>query len=222
MRWLLAAHGFYIYNAWRWPYQAILLLPLHKTLRGARGCPGPKTVPAQKVEAEVWQIVSSLLQDPNTLRADLDAMIELERIAMCKYSPREAKALSAKLAEADRKRSRYQDMAAEGLISFDELREKILALENVRETAEQELEALKNERKRILELEQNRDALLNTLMQIGSDALEALSTDEKHHLYRILQLKVIVRENGTPEVSGAFGEGLDVCTLENQCRATLG
>lgn len=72
---------------------------------------------------------------------------------MRKYSPREAKALSAKLAEADRKRSRYQDMAAEGLISFDELREKILALENARETAERDLEALKNERKRILELD---------------------------------------------------------------------
>ncbi len=183
-------------------------------------CPGPKTVPAQKVEDEVWQIVSSLLQDPNKLRADLDAMIESERNALRKYSPRDAKALSAKLAEADRKRSRYQDMTAEGLISFDELREKILALENVRKTAERELEALKNERKRILELEQDRDALLNMLMQIASEALEALSPDEKHQLYRILQLKVIVRQDGTPEVSGAFGEGLDVCTLESQCRIT--
>ena len=101
------------------------------------------------------------------------------------------------------------------------MREKILALENVRKTAERELEALKNERKRILELEQDRDALLNLLMQIGSEELKALSTDEKHQLYRILQLKVIVRQDGTPEVSGAFGEGLDVCILESQCRITL-
>lgn len=185
---------------------------------GPDACSGPKTVSAQRVEAEVWQIVCSLLKDPNRLRADLDCMIESERTTMRRYPAREAEAWAEKLTETDRKRSRYQDMAAEGLISFDELREKITGLEDVRKTAERELEALKNERKRIAELEQDRDALLDSLMQIGSEALDTLTPNEKHQVYRILQLKVIVREDGTPEVSGAFGEGLNVCTVESQCR----
>ena len=40
----------------------------------------------------------------------------------------------------DRKRARYQDMAAEDLISLDELREKLADLEDNRAAAERELE----------------------------------------------------------------------------------
>ena len=83
------------------------------------------------------------------------------------------------------------------------------------------MEALKSKRDRITELEQDRDALLDSLIQIGSEALDALTPDEKHQLYRILRLEVVLREDCTLEVSGAFGEGLDVCKLESQCRTAL-
>ena len=181
-------------------------------------CPGPKTVSAEKVEAKVWQVVSSILKDPKTLRADLDAMVESERGTTNSHPESEAKAWAEKLAEADRKRSRYQDMSAEGLITFEELGEKLLVLEGARKTAERELEALKSKRDRITELEQDRDALLDSLMQIGSQALDILTPDEKHQLYRILRLEVVVREDRTPEVSGAFGEGFGVCLSRSQCR----
>jgi hypothetical protein len=181
-------------------------------------CPGPKTVSAEKMEAKVWQVVSSILKDPKTLRADINAMVESERDATNSHPDREAKAWAEKLAEADRKRSRYQDMAAEGLITFEELGEKLLVLEDARKTAERELEALKSKRDRITEMEQDRDALLDSLMQIGSEALDTLTPDEKHQLYRILRLEVVVREDRTPEVRGAFGEGFGVCLSESQCR----
>ena len=83
------------------------------------------------------------------------------------------------------------------------------------------MEALKSKRDRITELEQDRDALLASLIQIGLEALDTLKSDEKHQLYRILRLEVVVREDRTLEVSGAFGEGLDVCKLESQCRKVL-
>ncbi len=50
--------------------------------------------------------------------------------------------------------------------------EKLLVLEDARKIAERELEALKGKRDRITELEQNRDALLDSLMRIGSEALD--------------------------------------------------
>ena len=183
---------------------------------GPKPCPdGPKTVPAEKVEAEVWEAVSGLLKDPKTLRADLDAMVESERI-MCADPEREAKAWAEKLTAADRKRSRYQDMAAEGLITFDELREKLVVLEETRKSAERELEALQGKQDRIAKLEQDRDALLDSLVEIGAEALDALSPDERNQLYRILQLKVVLNKDAMPELSGVFGQGLDVCTLESQ------
>jgi site-specific DNA recombinase len=186
-----------------------------------KACPGPKTVPAEKLEADVWQLVSGLLKDPKTLRRDLDTMIEAERATMYEDPEREAKAWTQKLAAADRKRSRYQDMAAEGLITFEELGEKLIVLEDARKAAKLELEALKGKRDRIVELEHDRDALLDSLIQIGAEALDALTPAERNQLYRILRLKVVLRKDRTLEVSGAFGEGLDVCTLESQCRITL-
>ena len=61
-----------------------------------------------------------------------------------------------------------------------------------------------------------RDALLDSLVEIGSEALDALSPDERNQLYRILQLKVVLKKDAMPELSGVFGQGLDVCALESQ------
>ncbi|HZG64780.1 MAG TPA: hypothetical protein VEY13_14950 [Rubrobacteraceae bacterium] len=57
-------------------------------------------------------------------------MIEHKRKARRGGDPeREARAWLEKLAEADRKRNAYQDQQAEGLLTLDELRAKLLALE---------------------------------------------------------------------------------------------
>lgn len=82
--------------------------------------------------------MSSLLKDPEQLRSDLDTMIKikLERDALRGDPEREAKVWLDKLAETEHKRSGFQDMAAEGLITFDELRTKLATLdEETRETA---------------------------------------------------------------------------------------
>lgn len=66
------------------------------------------------------------MKDPEQLRVDLERMVTLEREGMRGGSEREAKAWAEKLAdEVDRKRSGFQNLAAEGLITFDELRAKL-------------------------------------------------------------------------------------------------
>jgi hypothetical protein len=52
-------------------------------------------------------------------------------------------------------------MAAEGLITLEELRAKLANLQMTRKTAEREFEALKNRSERIGQLERDRDALLS-------------------------------------------------------------
>jgi hypothetical protein len=51
-------------------------------------------------------------------------------------------------------------MAAEGLITFDELRTKLAALEETRQTARRELAALEGRAERLRALERDRDSLL--------------------------------------------------------------
>ena len=84
------------------------------------------------METQVWKVVSGIFGDPDRLRADLEKMIELECEGLRGDPDREAKAWLEKLAEIDRKRSGFQDMAAEGLITFDELRAKLAALDETR------------------------------------------------------------------------------------------
>jgi hypothetical protein len=74
-----------------------------------------------------------------TVRAGLNYMIEQERRGAHVDPATETKRWSEEISEAGRKRARYQEMAAEGLIDFKELRTRLAALEDTGKTAEQKL-----------------------------------------------------------------------------------
>jgi len=141
-------------------------------------------------------------------------MIEQERSSTRSDPEREQKTWLDKLAEADRKRARYQEMAVDDLITFDELRARLAELDNTRRVAERELEALRNREERIVELEADRDALLDSLAGIAPAALDSLAPEERHHVYKVLKLRVVAHPDEALEVSGAFGYGLAVCASE--------
>ena len=111
--------------------------------------------PAADVEYQVWEFVSGLLTDPDQLRADLDAMVEEERQGMLDEPDQEAKPWLSKLAQVESKRSRFQDMAAEGYIIFDELGARRSDLEAIRTIAVERLEAIRNRQERIEEMDRN-------------------------------------------------------------------
>ena len=162
----------------------------------------------------MWGTVCDLLKDPNQLRADLDKMIELERSSRHGDPEKEQKTWLDKLAEADRRRARYQQMAADDLITFDELRARLAELDGTRRVAERELEALRNREERITELEADRDALLDSLAGIAPTALDSLAPEEHRHVYKMLKLRVVAHSDEALEVSEAFGDGLAVCAPE--------
>jgi chromosome segregation ATPase len=143
-------------------------------------------------------------------------MIELERAKSTHGdSDDEAKRWADTIAETDLKRARYQEMAAADLIIFEELRARLAELDEMRSTAERELKALRNLQEHVNELEQERDALLDSLAEVTPEALDALTADERHQLYRLLRLKVTTSlEDGSLEASGAFTERPIFCQEE--------
>src|SRR5688500_14542546 len=42
-------------------------------------------------------------------------------------------------------------------------------------------------------------------------ALDDLAPEERHRVYKMLRLRILVHLDGTLEVSGAFGGGLELC-----------
>jgi DNA repair exonuclease SbcCD ATPase subunit len=146
--------------------------------------------------------VSGILKDPERLRAGLDHMIEQERCGVHADPGTEAKRWLDEISEAGRKRARYQEMAGEGLIDFDELRARLAALEETRKTAEQELCALQGRTEHLTQLEYDRDSLLQSYADLMSEAIDALGSEERHRAYRIMGLEVHLVSNGSFELSG--------------------
>jgi len=99
-------------------------------------------------------------------------------------------------------------MAASELITFDELRARLLELDKTCETAERELEIIGNHRERLAELQADRDALLDSLMDIAPVALDSLTPEERRRFYEMLDLRVIAYPDRTLEVE--FGDGPNI------------
>jgi hypothetical protein len=178
-----------------------------RLLEGKDACSQRKNYRADNVESQVWELVSDLMKDPEQLRDDLERMIEQERKGLHGDPDREAKVWAEKLAEVGQMRSGYQEMAAKGLMTFEELEEKLRGLEATRKTAEREMEALRRRRGRIEELERDKEALLESYASMAPGALDRLLPEERHQVYKMLRLRAIVHSDSTLEVSGTFADG---------------
>jgi site-specific DNA recombinase len=174
--------------------------------KGRDACPQLRGFRAEHVEAEVWELVRSLMLEPEQLLNDIERMIEEEREAMREDPDREAEVWLETIATANRKRSAFQDMAAEGLITLDELRVKLAELDGIRKTAERELRVIANRRDTLRQLEQDRDSLIEHYANMAPEALDSLTPEERHQLYKILHLRVTADEDRNLTVEGMFGE----------------
>ena len=181
--------------------------------RGKHACSLSRAMNATKVEAAVWEAVSSLLTDPASLRQDLQLMIERRRQAHGDPQA-EAKAWRAKLAEVERKREKYQEMFAEDAMTLEELKAKLEVLEETRETARMELSSLADRQEELEAMERDLDLILESYATLAPEALEALSPEERRKVYVILNLTVGALADGTLKMSGAFGEETPVWERE--------
>jgi len=110
-------------------------------------------------------------------------------------------------------------MAAEGLIAFDELRSKLEEVEQTREKAQAELEALNRHREKIEELARDKDAVIESYAGLVPEELDDLTSEERHRIYKMLRLQVMVGPDVYPEVSGALGGDLGFCDSESSSRS---
>ena len=144
-------------------------------------------------------------------------MIEKEERGSRGNPQRELELWHEKLREAERMRSGYQDLAARGLLTYQELGNKLAALEETRATARRELEDLRGRREELERLKGDRDAVLESYADLTVGALDALSPEQRNRLYKMLKLNVVLRDDGTPEVRGALHGSLGIPKDEISC-----
>jgi site-specific DNA recombinase len=168
-----------------------------------------KALRAEEAEAAIWEFVSRLLKDPETIRVGMERLIEQERSAYRGDPEQVTKAWADKVAECTQLRAAYQDQQAAGLMTLEELGAKLTQLEAVRRHAEGEIATLKGFQSRVEKLEEDRDALIESMSEMVPEALDDLTGEERNKVYRMLRLEV------TPIAEGYVVTGALRATLRS-------
>jgi hypothetical protein len=145
------------------------IYPYYKCRRvtrdGKGACPSggyPHNHRAETLEERVWDSVSGLMGDPERFRQDLERMIEPQGRGSRGDPDREMEAWLVKLAEVERMRGGYQELAAKGLMTCEELGTRLERLEETRSATERELETLRRKKECVERLEQHKETLLES------------------------------------------------------------
>ena len=90
-------------------------------------------------------------------------------------------------------------------MTLKELGSKLKELDETRELAQAELDALALREQRVEELEADRDALVKDMAEMVPEGLDRLSGEDRHRVYRMLRIQITPIPEGF-RVSGALEE----------------
>jgi hypothetical protein len=181
--------------------------------RGKKACSYSRTPNARKIEAEVWEAVKAMLLVPERLERGLNAYLEAETEKDRGDPEREARVFTNRIAEVDRKRAAYQDLAADGLMEREELQTKLDALSHQKAAAEEGLNSLEERRRKIRELQVSREKILARYRDAVPEALEEADGKQRRTVYNTLGVTVWAartKEDPIRIVFSALG-GEEVC-----------
>lgn len=167
-------------------------------------CAMKKYLRADLVEPLVWEGVSEVLGEPERLRRGLQRMLEKEQETSAVDQGSQAHVWRERLSEIARKRTNYQELAAEGLMTMEGLRSKLDTLELAREAAERELRLAHEHSERLSALERDAEHLLEAYEKRSVKALANLSPEERREVYRLLDLTVEAYPDGRLEATWAL------------------
>jgi len=162
---------------------------------GKRACPESKNYRADgRTGAEhiIRLRVESLLQDPERVRQQLDQAIAAET-ASIRNPYTEAETWMKRVQDCERKRSGYLDLAADGLMSKDQLRQKLSVLDENQRTAERHLKDAKDGQTKLEDLKRTKRTILASYADgILYDGLMHFAPEMRRQIYDALGLRVTV------------------------------
>ncbi len=110
------------------------------------------------------------------------------------------------MTEVEVERRGYHRLTAKGHMTDEELVAALSELDEVRETAERELESARARGEVLRRLEHDRDALMRSYAGMVSETLEDLAPEERHRIYKLLRLGVRYRPDWPLEITGIFAQ----------------
>lgn len=167
-------------------------------------CTNGRHMRAPELEESVWQAVYQIMSDPHRLLASYEERMEREKHAMRGDPDREAKDLAARLDKLERRRSGYLDLAADGDMSRDELRDKLAELNEQRDELREILKEVKGRQHRLQQSRINFAHLDSLLLQMNRIRLAEASPGDRRRIYNILRLQAFVDQDRSVRITGVF------------------
>ena len=158
---------------------------------------------AEALEERVREAVAGLLSDPERIERQIEERIERER-EVVRDPEGEAALWVRKLEEVAKKRARFQDQQAAGLLTLSELGAKLHHLDEERQAAQKGLEVARDQQVRIDELERDRTIVLALYAGLAIGDLTVFPPEERRRVYASLGLRAVVCEDGRVEVTGNY------------------
>lgn len=161
-------------------------------------CTNRKAHRADVLESKVAQFVGGLLKNPGRLLKHLDEQIGFERRSLKRGNfEAQVKLWTERLNALDAKRSEYIDMAAEKIITRDDLRQKLDGIEEQRVIVRTELDDAAGRNERLRELEEDREKM-RAAATGGADHrnLEDIYPADRRDVYRRLYVQVRAAADG--------------------------
>jgi hypothetical protein len=138
----------------------------------------------------------------------MDEMLDKERASSSRAPGEDEEGWLNKPSELEVQEERLLDLYLEGKLESDRYESRVSQLKRSRKTAVEELEHIRNRTTSLERLEQDRDALLSHYSQIAFEHLDNLEPEKRNGVYKMLDLKVLVHEDGNLEVKWTLGADL--------------
>jgi len=171
-----------------------------KSLEHNRAC-GNKNHRAEPLEQRIAEAITDLLCDPARLERQIDQKIERERQAII-APEKEIAVLKERLERLAFTRRNYQTQQAAGLMTLDELGQRLSELDEGREGIRRDLATVQDRNERIAELENNRTIVLALYAGFISAGLNVLPPEERRRVYCALGLRVTLSADGNVQING--------------------
>lgn len=188
----------------------------YRQYHGAGSCEHAKHWAADRLETELKRFVGNLLQNPAVLTEGLQERIEADRKELEQASTTAA-LWHERLAAISKKRDGLIDLAADGLISKDELRGKLELLDKQRDEAQAEIGRLQDYSSQVAGIEDLEDLTALISVSPTGDVMLAWIEDDQdgpfsfRNMLQKLEIRAVKQLDGTLEVTGAYDP--TVCSL---------
>ena len=159
-------------------------------------------IPAEAIEEEVLRQVSRLMDDKEYVLTKLEEHFALKRKEL-KRSGADVGALMRRVADLDRRRDGYYELAADGDMPRDRMREKVAEIEQELEEVERELAKIRNRDEELGKLKRV-EAEMRRRIEATENHLAEMTPEKRRELYEDLRLRVEVGADKSPSISGVF------------------